>query len=153
MRNHNEKVRDITRSVLPSTSRRSASHTRKLIHRAERRGVAAALRRGDDPIIIRSHRGDITEMVWERRGADKVAPLVRWALHRARTNPELRDASLDDQVEHFRQLLPDRPSDGTRSATSSGLSIASTRPARPLVPLLPAAYAAGADRARRPPPL
>jgi hypothetical protein len=107
VRNHTDKVRDITRSVLPSTARRSASKNRKLIHRAERHAVAAALRRGDDPVVVRSYRGDVTEMVWERRSADKVAPLVRWALYQVRTDPDLRNSPLQVQVDYFRRILPD----------------------------------------------
>jgi hypothetical protein len=34
-----------------------------------------------------------------------VAPLVRWALHHARTDPSLR-SSTADRLDHFRQLLP-----------------------------------------------
>lgn len=46
-------------------------------------------------------------MVSDRRSADKVAPLVRWALHHVREDEELRSAPLHVQVEHFRMLLPD----------------------------------------------
>jgi len=46
-------------------------------------------------------------MVWDRRAADKTAPLVRWALHHVRHDPQLRDADLAERLDHFRQLVPD----------------------------------------------
>lgn len=107
MRNHDEKVTDIIRSVLPSTARNDARNTRKHIHRAERRSINAALQRGDNEPLARDSRDDFAELVADRRGADKTAPLVRWALHHARTSPKLCGASLDEQVDYFRQLLPD----------------------------------------------
>jgi hypothetical protein len=33
MRNHDEKIKDISRSVLPSTGRKSARDTRRLVHK------------------------------------------------------------------------------------------------------------------------
>lgn len=106
MRNHHEKTTDIVRSVLPSTARSNARRTRKLIHRAARRAVNMQLQTGiEDP--VHDIRSDIGDMVWDRRSADKIAPLVRWALHHVRANPELRDAELHEQLDHFRQLLPD----------------------------------------------
>jgi hypothetical protein len=51
--------------------------------------------------------GAIEEMVWDRRSADKVAPLVRWALHHVRHDARLRDAESAERLDHFRQLLPD----------------------------------------------
>jgi hypothetical protein len=103
--NHDQKLRDMTRSVLPSTARRASRNTRRSIHRAERHAAAAALARGEDP--GRDWRGRVADMVSDRRGADKVAPLVRWALHRVGHEAELRNAPLHVQVEHFRRLLPD----------------------------------------------
>lgn len=106
MQNHDEKITDVIRSVLPGTARRDARATRRLIYRAARRTVRAALRSGDvDPFV--DVRGRIGDMVWNRRAADKVGPLVRWALHRVRHDPRLRDASLCERLDHFRQLLPD----------------------------------------------
>lgn len=76
------------------------------IHRAARRKVNAALRAGDIDAIV-DVRGAIEELVWDRRAADKVAPLVRWALHQIRHDPRLRDAEFAERLHHFRQLLPD----------------------------------------------
>lgn len=106
MQNHDEKITDIIRSVLPSTARRDARATRKLIHRAARRKTRAALRAGDTDGFV-DVRGTIGEMVWDRRAADKTAPLVRWALHHVQHDPQLRDADVAERLGHFRQLLPD----------------------------------------------
>lgn len=106
MQNHDQKVTDIIRSVLPSTARRDARRTRQLIHRAARRKVKVALRSGDVDAVV-DIRGPIEEMVWDRRAADKLGPLVRWALHQVRHDPRLREASLAERIDHFRQLLPD----------------------------------------------
>jgi hypothetical protein len=46
VRNHDQKVRDMTRSVLPSTARRAARLNRRHIHHTERQTVAAQLRLG-----------------------------------------------------------------------------------------------------------
>ncbi len=106
MQNHDEKITDIIRSVLPSTARRHTRASRRLIHRAERRKVNAALRAGDSDAYL-DVRGAIEEMVWDRQAADKVAPLVRWALHHVRHDPRLGDAEFAERLDHFRQLLPD----------------------------------------------
>lgn len=106
MQNHDEKLTDIIWSVLPSSARHGVRATRRLIHRAERRTVRDRLRAGDDVVVLDT-RGAISEMVWDRRAADKVAPLVRWALHHVRADPVLRDASTAERLDHFRRLLPD----------------------------------------------
>ncbi len=106
MQNHDEKITDIIRSVLPSTARCDTRATRRSIHRAARRKVNAALRAGDSDAFV-DVRGAIEEMVWDRRSADKVAPLVRWALHHVRHDARLRDAESAERLDHFRQLLPD----------------------------------------------
>lgn len=106
MQNHDQKITDVIRSVLPSTARRDARRTRQLIHRAARRKVNVWLRAGDVDAFV-DIRGPIEEMVWDRRAGDKVGPLVRWALHQVRHDPRLRDAGFDERIDHFRKLLPD----------------------------------------------
>jgi hypothetical protein len=106
VQNHDQKITDVIRSVLPSTARRDARRTRQLIHRAARRKVNVALRAGDVDAFV-NIRGPIEEMVWDRRAGDKVGPLVRWALHQVRHDPRLRDAGFDERIDHFRKLLPD----------------------------------------------
>jgi hypothetical protein len=47
MRNHDQKIKDISRSVLPSTGRRSARDNRRIIHKQQRaRELAELLRLG-----------------------------------------------------------------------------------------------------------
>lgn len=114
MHNHHEKARDMARSVLPSTRRRGARMHRSHAHARERHRVRAALHEVatyDDPD---DYEGDLTwearraisEMVGERRAADKVAPLMRWAERTVERDPVLRDASFEQRVAHFRRLLP-----------------------------------------------
>jgi len=106
VQNHDEKITDVIRSVLPSTARRDARRTRQLIHRAARRKVKVALRAGDVDAFV-DIRGAIEEMVWDRRAADKLGPLVRWALYQVRHDPRLREAGFAERIDHFRKLLPD----------------------------------------------
>lgn len=105
MRNHNEKSRDMARSVLPSTARGTARQTRASIHRRERarlRTALHALRAVGDPDDFDGDltwiaRRDIGEMVDDRRSADKVGPLVTWAERRVERDPALAAASPEDR--------------------------------------------------------
>ncbi|MDT3440789.1 MULTISPECIES: hypothetical protein [unclassified Pseudofrankia] len=116
MRNHGEKTKDMAESVLPSTARRSARQERRRIHqrqRARERNLMVVVRgnaehddgNADFREVIR--RRDITQMVWDRRGADKIGSLVRWAGSRVDRDDSLREASVDEQVQYFARLLPD----------------------------------------------
>jgi hypothetical protein len=67
-----------------------------------RAGVKSRLRAGDHEAIVDT-RGPISDVVWNRRAADKVAPIVRWALHHVRTDPVQRDPSAAERLDHFRQ--------------------------------------------------
>ena len=114
MRNHDEKIKDMSRSVLPSTGRKGARDDRRLIHKRQRTHTRAALTeyRGvaDRESVTRDLRGrearQITEMVWHRRGMDKVGPLIRWAEATIAADPRLRTASVPEQVGYFTRLLP-----------------------------------------------
>lgn len=46
-------------------------------------------------------------MVSDRRAADKVGPLTRWAGARVDHDERLRSAPLAEQVEYFAHLMPD----------------------------------------------
>ena len=115
MRNHDQKIKDISRSVLPSAGRRSARDNRRIIHKQQRaRELAAvvAYRRDTDPGSVTpdvrgTYRPDIWEMVWERRAKDKVGPLIRWAKATIATDPVLRSAPRAEQVAYFARLMPD----------------------------------------------
>ncbi len=114
MRNHNEKNRDMARSILPSTARKSAREERAQIHGRERARVRReldAMRSIADPDDFE---GDLTwqarryiaEMVYDRRSADKVGPLINWAGRLIERDPVLSSATAQDREVHFRKILP-----------------------------------------------
>lgn len=137
MRNHDEKVKDMAESVLPSTGRRSARELRRRAHRrhrARQRDLLIAIRDGyaagcrddadyyaDDDADLRGAGGDVVDvdfaerrrsqdidtMVWQRRFADKTGSLTRWAASRVDRDDDLRYAPVDEQRDHFARLLPD----------------------------------------------
>jgi hypothetical protein len=125
VQNHDEKVTDIIRSVLPSTARCDTRATRRSIHRAARRKVNAALRAGDSDAFV-DVRGAIEEMVWDRRAVDKVARLMRWALTTSAITLGFVTPSSPNGSINFGSCCRKTPSAGTRSATSPGRSSAST---------------------------
>ena len=100
MRNHTEKARDMARSVLPSTARKGARDTRADIRGRERvreRQMLHHLRGYVDPddfegVLGEELHREIGEMVWHRRSADKVAPLMRWAERTVARDPRLAAA-------------------------------------------------------------
>lgn len=115
MRNHHEKTRDMARSVLPSNARKGARKERAVIHgreRAHERQVLHDLRRGVDPDgygdlgVSDRHRRDVVDMVADRRAADKVGPLLRWADRTVERDPKLLAASAQGREAHFRAVLP-----------------------------------------------
>jgi hypothetical protein len=116
MRNHHEKTRNMARSVLPSNM--TVKQRRRHIQHRERSRVRAELRRArftspgdldfsDNSISVDLTKRWISEMVLERREADKLGPLLRWARHHLDHDPALRDAPMADCLEHFAFLLPD----------------------------------------------
>jgi hypothetical protein len=119
VRNHDQKIKDISRSVLPSTGRKSARVNRRIIHqrqRARELTAATAYRRDSDPDSVTpdlrgTYAPDITGMVWSRRAQDKVGPLVRWAEATIAADPVLRSAPRASQVAYFarRAGWPARP--------------------------------------------
>lgn len=116
MRNHDEKARDMARSVLPSNARKTARRARAQIHgrdRARERQLLNELRRApdfgdldDEAPLGRDHRLDMLDMVRDRRDADKVAPLLRWAARTVERDPRLSAASPEDREAYFRSVLP-----------------------------------------------
>jgi hypothetical protein len=115
MRNHDQKIKDISRSVLPSTRRRSARDDRRMIHgqqRARELAAVTACRRAADPDSVTpdvrgTYAPDITHMVRDRRSRDKIGPLVRWARATIAADPVLRSASRAEQIAYFARLMPD----------------------------------------------
>lgn len=115
MRNHDQKIKDISRSVLPSTGRKSARHNRRIIHQRQRAlelAAAIAYRRDSDPDSVTpdlrgTYAPDIRYLVCHRRSQDKVGPLIRWAEATIAADPALRSAPRAHQVAYFARLMPD----------------------------------------------
>lgn len=115
MRNHDQKARDMARSILPSTSRHGARKAKRAVHGAERaweRQLLHALRSAEHPddvgLDLRWYdRTEIGHVVVERRGYDQVAPLMRWAEAIVDRDPDLAAASPSDRRCYFRSVLGD----------------------------------------------
>ncbi len=102
-----DKVREMARSILPSTSRH-ATRTRPMIHRAERQRSKAAVRAMlRDPELWDGgldepdrRQREISVMVRDRRSRDKLNHFEKWAVERTREMPvKLR-------LGHLAGLLP-----------------------------------------------
>jgi hypothetical protein len=114
VRNHDQKIKDMSRSVLPATQRAVARDARRAIHKRQRgreQAAVTAYRRAADPgsatpDVRGTYGPDISAMVAYRRGADKVGPLIRWAQARIAADPALRAASRAEQVAYFARLMP-----------------------------------------------
>ena len=113
MKNHGEKTKDMIESVLPSTARTMARDRRRLIHkraRARQRVALAEVRASYDDTSVDFRDGrrksDLKWMVLDRRAADNVGALTRWAAAVVAADARLRDAPLHMQVAHFAAMLP-----------------------------------------------
>jgi hypothetical protein len=115
VRNHGQKIKDMSRSVLPSTGRKAARDERRTIHKQQRvreRAAVTAYRRVSDPDSVTpdvrgTYGPDITYLVRQRRARDKVGPLIRWAEATITADPFLRSASRAEQIAYFARLMPD----------------------------------------------
>jgi hypothetical protein len=115
VRNHDQKIKNMSRSVLPSTGRKSVRDDRRIVHKQQRaRELAAvtAYRRDTDPDSVmpdvHSRYGSaIQQLVCGRRARDKVGPLIRWAEATIAADPVLRAAPRAEQVAYFARLMPD----------------------------------------------
>jgi hypothetical protein len=115
VRNHDEKIKDMSKSVLPSTHRKGARDDRRAIHKRQRARELAAVttyRLDPDPECatpdVRGTYGpDIMLLVWNRRAGDKLGPIIRWARATIAASPALRSASREEQVAYFARLMPD----------------------------------------------
>lgn len=121
VKNHDHKLKNMQRSVLPSTNREWARGKRRRIHkraRARQRDALADARKAMagastvdgvdlDPDFREGRRKSATHwMVGDRRACDKIGSLTRWAVRTVEHDPDLRDAALEDQVAYFKALLP-----------------------------------------------
>lgn len=118
MRNHDQKTRDMARSILPSTGRHLARKRKKIAAgraRAQERALLDRLvRRVDDldGVEDRLDAYDVypTDRAWlvnARRDADKVAPLIRWTEARVERTPRLAQGDFAARRSYFASLLGD----------------------------------------------
>ncbi len=109
---HNDKRRDMARSVLASTQRRAARCALVAVRRRHRRAVGQQLRslrgRLDFFALDDFDLGDedrypdhlVQQEVTARRGFDKLGPLFRWSVRSTRT------VRVEDRLSHLRASLP-----------------------------------------------
>ena len=126
VRNHDEKTKDMSRSVLPSSWRVGARETRRAIHkrRRARQRDALAAARGATPEIRDTYRAEIAGLVFTRRFYDKEAPLVRWAQATVAADPALRQAPRGGAGRLLRPphaAHPDRAARGQSHRRGAGL--------------------------------
>jgi hypothetical protein len=113
VKNHGEKTKDMIESVLPSTARKRSREQRRLIHkraRARQRVALAEVRATYDDASVDfrdgRRRSELKWMVLDRRAADNVGALTRWAAAVVAADASLRDAPLHVQIAHFAAVLP-----------------------------------------------
>lgn len=118
MHNHDQKSRDMARSILPSTGRRGAGRRKKCSARRARARNNARLWRlmghldDLDGFEEQLDRYDLDDAGWDgmvedRRAADKVAPVIRWAEVRIARDPRLAGGDYWTRRNHFAALLGD----------------------------------------------
>lgn len=102
------KIKDMVRSVLPSTARHTAKDNKNRIHREARR----TSRQDVAKLVIdpekyeefvdddRTDREETRRVVADRRDADKTSPLRRWA-------PHVTEGPPDARLKQLRGLVPD----------------------------------------------
>src|SRR5690242_6706855 len=97
-----DKVKDMIRSVLPSTYRRYARAAKADRKRQLRRGVRGDLRNEDFNETKADFNRDarVSDVVWHRRLGDKINHFMRWC--HARTE----GMDTDDALSYVRSILP-----------------------------------------------
>ena len=102
------KVKTMAKSVLPSRRRKGAREDKRLAHRQHRRQVSERLADlrwwdYDDFVVSVTHNNNrrIHEIKWDRRAADNVSAVVRWA------EALTKDIPKGDRVAFMKRLLPD----------------------------------------------
>ncbi len=100
-----EKVRQMSRSILPSTKRKVARKNLTAVKRKNRRTINQRLARAydmefDGDITYYPIR-DIREVMFERRAADKLNHYMRWAVERTRNLPDP-----ETRLGYMKALLP-----------------------------------------------
>lgn len=108
-----QKVKQMCRSILPSSARRSARYDKRRIHQRERRAVSQILHEIDSYDSAEDCDADLVnpvnfgwygmnDVIYNRRGADKVAPFERWAVARTKDINEPVD-----RLNYIKSLLPE----------------------------------------------
>lgn len=113
MQNHDEKHKDMVESVLPSRARTMARERRRWVHkqaRARQRAALAAVAASHgeaDPDFGEGRRKSAMRwLVLDRRYADNVGALTRWAVAIVEADPALRVAPVREQAAYFAAILP-----------------------------------------------
>ena len=96
-----DKIKDMIRSILPSTAVKGSREDRASAHRANRKKVRQTLHQynnedweDEDTMVMRLHESDLKRrrqiryMVRDRRGADKINHFVRWCEKKTKHIPE-----------------------------------------------------------------
>jgi hypothetical protein len=96
-----DKIRDMIRSILPSTAVKGSREDRTYAHKSNRKKVKQTLHQyanegweDEDEMVMRIHESDlirrrnIRAMVRDRRGADKINHFVRWCEKKTKHIPE-----------------------------------------------------------------
>lgn len=126
MRNHDEKIKDMVESVLPSTRRQTARTERRIVHKKQRTRQRDMLRNmaAESDRDFREGRrlAAISNMVWDRRAADNVGALVRWARAVVERDPVLAAADWPRRRRGSPRSFPRTSSGSTPCSTSSGPS-------------------------------
>lgn len=120
------KERDMVRSILPSTRRKSARDLKRAHNKANRHAVKQTLHHNRDALACENRDLDleyeffnhdavyadmadadgwydrrIKEMMWDRRLGDKVAPIIRWA------EAQVEDVRPEDRLSWLQARMPD----------------------------------------------
>lgn len=113
MRNHNEKLRDIGRSVLPARGRKGWRAGKRAIHHRNRQQTRAALQDWADAIdpydceaLTYDYSHEINSLVRERRLSDNLTVIMRWAEATIRQHPEITE-DYETCYHYFKRILPD----------------------------------------------
>lgn len=98
-----EKRRDMSRSLLPSSRRKGAKYDLNSIRRNARREARQALRKGDwdDEVVTEFPTHRIRYAAFDRRDGDNVAAIMRWAPKVAAHH------RIEDRMSYVRSLMPD----------------------------------------------
>ena len=117
MRNHHEKGRDLTRSVLASTKPERARALRAQVRareRAQERRLLHDLNHAVDPDDVETptawiDREGLDHLVGHRRMWDNLGALFHWTRRTLATRPDLADRGADGIAAHLRQRLGHDP--------------------------------------------